>query len=150
MFLTITLLFTFYSSNSSSSQDIVPPSNSLSWSTDDNSVYTFTNNTGADNSTYAWQILDETGNSIYKTKYTESNMFTYEFADETPLIIKSFCRTPNEQNEEDYIQTSSKISSLEVMDLPKYQVSVIKPSEEIVNLISDITLYKKDDLSNRK
>lgn len=106
----------------------------ITWVQNEDGSYTFTNNAGDENSVYAWYVLDETGEAIYKTKYSDSMDFTYDLAGNRNLTIKGFIRTGTE---EQYDQTSIKVQASNVLGPAVYSVKSVNLPENGHELLRD-------------
>ena len=110
----------------------------ITWKENEDGSYTFTNNAGDADSIYAWYIMDENDEVVYKTKYSESSEFTYDLKDHRGWTIKGFIRTGTE---EDYEQTSIKLNAKNVLG-PVYGIETTEMPKNA------FALFKKKILSN--
>ena len=124
---TDSLLFGMLSEGSEAPQEI-------SWTLNDDGTYTFINHMGEDDSIYAWYVLDENDEVVYKTKYSESNELSYDLGDDYSLTIKGFVRTGTET---DYEQTSYKLPATEILGMKKYAVTNVSIPKNIDELLAE-------------
>ena len=104
----------------------------ISWTLNSDGTYTFVNHMGDKGSMYAWYVLDENGEPIYKTKYSESPEFIYDLKNDRSLTIKGFVRTGTEA---DYEQASYKLPMVDVLGIRQYAVSDVKLPDHINDLL---------------
>lgn len=100
----------------------------ITWIKNEDDSYTFTNNTGTENSTYAWYVLDETKEAVFKTKYSDSPNFIYDLEGNKDLTIKGFVRTGEDK-------TSMFVATSDVLGLVECPLTATKVSKENVILI---------------
>ena len=115
-------------------------SEGISWVENEDGSYTFTNNNGEKGSIYAWYVLDEAGQAIYKEKYSKSPDFTYDLEENDKLTIKGFIRNGTG---EEYEQVSMKISAEDILDPGEYggyEVMSAPTTEEMVDLLRNQVL----------
>ena len=110
--------------NAELSENLSGENSWVSWVKNEDGTFTFTNKIDEGNSRYAWYILDNKGNTLYKTKYSDSPQFCYDLQNDTSLIIKGFVRNGTEK---DFEQNSYKISSRDVLE--EKQIFVIDSTE---------------------
>ncbi|WP_252247357.1 alginate lyase family protein [Clostridium sp. ZBS4] len=79
--------------------------NNISISNDD-AEYKFINNCKDDKFSYAWYVIDKNTNSpIYKTEFTKSNVFKYNFADKGEYLIRAYIKYESKQKNNSIIAT---------------------------------------------
>ena len=106
----------------------------ITWIENEDGSYTFTNHDGNEESMnkYAWYIIDEFGEVIYKSPYSELNEFTYDLEVNENLKIKGVIRTGSD---EDYVQTSQIINASEIPGRINYSVVQTNTTKTIIDTI---------------
>lgn len=106
----------------------------ISWILNRDGTYTFTNHMGEEDSVYAWYVLDENDEVIFKTNYSDSMEFIYDLKEDYSLTIKGFVRTGTEA---DYEQTSYRLPVAEILGLREYSVTDMSIPENMDELLID-------------
>ena len=108
--------------NNDLKQNVSSSQGEITWAQNEDGTYTFLNNAGDENSIYAWYVLDEAGEAIYKTRYSDSPEFTYDLEGNRQITIKGFIRTGTE---EEYDQTSMKVYATNILGPVLYSVKSV-------------------------
>ena len=61
----------------------------ITWTENEDGSYTFTNHDGTEESVYAWYILDGNNEVVYKTAYSDSAEFIWDFEDNLDYKVLS-------------------------------------------------------------
>jgi len=117
------------------------------WYENEDGSHTFTNLSGMEGTIYAWSVLDQVGETIYRTNYSSDNTFTYDLEENRDLIVKGFTRNGTE---EDYEQLSIKVTSAVVLGRTEYQIVEAEVPDNALELIESVILryaYRDDAAS---